>query len=92
MDKKHDFQSQARRAVDDLILAELFLVQAGIESASAINDGLAALGRRLSREKDAESVPPDSISDTLRSMADGAIEPYASRYRILRDVSRSRET
>ena len=41
--------SLVRQTVDDLIIAELFLVQATIESATAIGDGLSTLGRQITR-------------------------------------------
>ena len=58
----------------------MFLVQATIESATAIGDGLSALGRQITAGEDAGSAPADSISATLRGIADSALEPYASRF------------
>ena len=78
-------QGRIRRAVDELIIAEMFLVQATIESATAIGDGLSTLGRQITAGDDTGSAPADSISATLRGIADSALEPYASRFSYLRD-------
>ena len=80
-------QGRIRRAVDDLIIAEMFFVQATIESATAIGDGLSTLGRQITAGEDAGSAPADSIGATLRGIADGALEPYASRFSYLRDLA-----
>ena len=50
-----------RQTVDDLIIAELFLVQATIESASAIGDGLSDLGRQFANGDDAGTAPASNI-------------------------------
>jgi hypothetical protein len=75
-----------RRTVDDLIIAEMFLVQATIESATAISDGLSALGRQITSADEAGLAPADSISQTLLRLADSAVEPYTSRFRYLRGL------
>ena len=49
--------SRVRRTVNDLVLAEMFLVQATIESASAIGDGLSELGKQISRGEDGQNSP-----------------------------------
>ena len=73
-----------RRAINDLVMAEVFLVQATIESAYAIGDGLSDLGKHLSRgEVDVELEP---IKDVLQRTADEALEPYTSRFKYLRDT------
>ena len=74
-----------RRTVNDLVMAEMFLVQATIESASAIGGGINELGRHLSSEQD-EDGQPESIAALLQRTADEAIEPYATRFRYLRDA------
>ncbi len=79
-------QGFIRRAVDDLIIAELFLVQATIESASAIGDGLSTLGRQLTAGDEAETAPADTLGRTLQRIADDAVEPYTARFRYLRDL------
>ena len=49
--------SRVRRTVNDLVLAEMFLVQATIESATAIGDGLSELGKQISRNEDSQAAP-----------------------------------
>ena len=75
-------QGRVRRAVDDLIIAEMFLVQATIESATAIGDGLSALGRHITTA--------DDIGNTLQRIAGDAVEPYTSRFKYLRDLISAR--
>ncbi len=77
-----------RRTVNDLVMAEMFLVQATIESATAIGDGLSQLGRQLSSSDEDRESPWDAISTILRSTADDAVEPYTTRFRYLRDINR----
>jgi hypothetical protein len=78
-----------RRTVDDLIIAEMFLVQATIESATAIGDGLSALGRQITTADEAGTAPVDSIGQALQRIAGSAVEPYTSRFRYLRDLKTS---
>jgi len=73
-----------RRTVDDLIIAEMFLVQATIESATAISEGLSALGRRITTSDESGQAPADSIGEALQQLATSVVEPYASRFRYLR--------
>ena len=86
MQAKELQQSRMRRTVNDLVMAEMFMVQATIESATAISEGLAELGRQISRNDDAEISPWDTISGVLQRTADEAVEPYTSRIRYLREL------
>ena len=70
-----------RRVVSDLIMAEMFLVQATIESATAIGDGISALSRQLENSADT-----DAVARLLARTADEAIEPYSSRIKVLREI------
>jgi hypothetical protein len=79
--------SRIRRTIDDLIIAEMFLVQATIESATAIGDGLSTLGRQITSGDDAGSAPADTIGQTLQRIADDAVEPYTSRFRYMRELN-----
>jgi len=79
-------QDRVRQTIDDLIIAELFLVQATIESASAIGDGLSALGRQITTADDAGTAPADTLGNTLQRLANNALEPYSSRFKYLRDL------
>ncbi len=74
-------QDRLRSVVNDLVLAELFLVQATIESATAIGDGISALSRQLDGESD-----DGSVARVLARTADEAIEPYTSRLKVLREL------
>ena len=76
-----------RRTIDDLIVAEMFLVQATIESATAIGDGLSILGRQITSADAEGSAPADTIGQTLQRIADDAVEPYTSRFRYLRKLN-----
>ena len=78
--------SRVRQTVNDLVLAEMFLVQATIESASAIGDGLSELGKQISRGEDGQNSPWDAVSSVLQRTADQALEPYTSRFKYLRQL------
>jgi hypothetical protein len=77
-------QGLARRAMNDLVLAEMFLVQATIESATAIGDGFSALGREIAQRDAPGHGSWESISGVLHRIADDALEPYTSRFRYFR--------
>ena len=79
-------QSRVRRTVNELVMAEMFLVQATIESATAIGDGLNELGRQISEGDESEVSPWDTVSALLQRTADQAMEPYTSRFKYLRDM------
>lgn len=79
-------QSRVRRTVNDLVMAEMFLVQATIESATAIGEGLNELGRQIANNDEGENSPWDSISSVLQRTTDEALEPYTSRFKYLRDM------
>ena len=74
-----------RRTINDLVMAEMFMLQATIESAAAIGDGISTISRELTGDE-GESRSWESISSTLQRTADSAIEPYATRFRYLRDL------
>ena len=78
--------SRVRQTVNDLVLAEMFLVQATIESATAIGDGLSELGKQISQSEDNQGSPWDSISSVLQRTADQALEPYTTRFKYLRQL------
>jgi hypothetical protein len=78
--------SRVRQRINDLVLAEMFLVQATIESASAIGSGISDLGRQFSASQEHDESPWDSITGVLQRTADEAIEPYTSRLKYFRDL------
>jgi len=79
----HDLRpetSRVRRTVNDLVLAEMFLVQATIESAAAITDGL----RQFTSNDDTRS--EESVAELLQRTADEAVEPYTTRFKYFREL------
>ncbi|MEZ5571897.1 MAG: hypothetical protein R3E64_07705 [Halioglobus sp.] len=82
---------RVRRAVNDLVVAEMFLVQATIESATVIGEGVNELGKHLSRRDEASQAPAESISAVLQRIADDALEPYASRFKYFRGMINSND-
>ena len=76
---------RARRVFEDIIMAELFLVQATIESATAIGNGFSALGKQFdSSNVDAET--RETFGSVIQRTADEAIEPYTTRFKYLRQL------
>lgn len=82
-------QGRLRRTVDELIIAEMFLVYATIESATAIGEGLGELGRQLTTSEQPGNNPADSLRHTLQRVASRVAEPYSSRFGYLRDRLRN---
>ena len=52
--------------------------------ATAIGEGLSALGRRITTSDESGQAPADSIGEALQQLATSVVEPYASRFRYLR--------
>jgi hypothetical protein len=78
---REDFEEgRLRRTVNDLVMAEMFLIQATIESAGIIGDGMSELGRHVAGEEGDDTTVPH----LLQRIADEALEPYTSRFRYLR--------
>lgn len=75
-----------RRTINDLVLAEMFLVQATIESATVIGDGMQELGREIAQYDAPGRNAWESLSGMLQRIADDALEPYTSRFRVFRDM------
>ncbi len=69
---------RVRRAVNELVLAEMFLVQATVESANVIGERIDELKRQLNGEQEG------SLGELLQRTADEAVEPYSTRFRHLR--------
>lgn len=83
---------RVRRTVNDLVMAEMFLLQATLESATAIGQGIETLGRQITSDEDQQETTWSSISNVLQRTADEAVEPYATRYRYFRKmISTSQE-
>lgn len=75
-----------RRTMNDLVMAEMFLIQATIESATVIGDGISELGREIAQRDAPGHGSLKSISGVLLRMADEALEPYTSRIKYFRDM------
>jgi hypothetical protein len=75
--------SRAERAVSDIVMAELFLVQATIESASALGEGLTGLREQLSSESDTGEDFRTFLERTRKQLT----EPYTSRFSYWRDIA-----
>lgn len=74
--------NRVRRTMNDLVMAEMFLLQATLESAAAISDGISALGSQWNGDEQ----QPGGIPGVLARTADEAVEPYTTRYRYFRDM------
>ncbi len=83
MSSRHSPHSRVRRTVNDLVMAEMFLVQARMESATVIGNGFAELRKHLSQRNEARD---ESVTTLLQRIADEAVEPYFSRYEYFRDM------
>lgn len=77
--------NRVRKTVNDLVVAEMFLLQATIESATAIGDGINELGKQMAANDDSHS-SWDTISSVLQRTADEALEPYTTRYKYFREM------
>lgn len=85
-----DTSGKMRKTVNDLVMAEMFLLQATIESVNAIGDGVSELRRQFAANDDVET-EGDSITDTLQRIADDAVEPYTTRFKFFRDMISSND-
>tara|TARA_R110002049_G_scaffold24903_2_gene88047 strand:+ start:2535 stop:2801 length:267 start_codon:yes stop_codon:yes gene_type:complete len=83
MPSRHLAPGRVRRTVNDLVMAEMFLVQATIESATVIGDGINQLSRHIAQRDEADE---RSISTLLQNIADDAVEPYSTRYEYFREM------
>jgi hypothetical protein len=76
-------RNRVRQTLNDIVIAEIFLVQATIESATVIGSGINELGKQIiQRDEPGEH----SISTLLQRIADDAVEPYSSRYQYFRQM------
>lgn len=78
--------NRVRKTVNDLVMAEMFLLQATLESATAIGQGIETLGRQITSDDDRQETSWSSISNVLQRTADEAVEPYTTRYRYFRKM------
>ncbi len=80
-------RNRAGRAISDLVMAELFFVQATIESASALGDGISELRDHLYWDE-ADGAPEEELSEFLRRTREQVVEPYAARFQYFQDMVR----
>ena len=78
-------QNRVRRTVNDLVVAEMFLLQATIESATAIGDGFNELGKQIASDEESHK-DWGAISQVIKHAADEVLEPYTSRYKYFREM------
>lgn len=78
-------QSKMSRAVSDIVVAEMFLVQATIESANVIGDSISELGKQF-YWSDQDTPPQEPIKNVLMRTRDEIVESYSSRFTYLRKL------
>jgi len=76
-------ESRLRRAVSDIVVAEMFLLQATVESFNAISDGISDVSRSIYWNESAED-EPQPIKSVYRRTRTEVIEAYTSRFDYLR--------
>jgi hypothetical protein len=77
---------RVRKTVNDVVMAEMFLLQATIESVAVIGDGISEISKQIATSDEDRSDSQDSISSVLQRIADDALEPYTSRYKYFRKM------
>ncbi len=75
-------QAGVQSVLNELVLAEMFLMQATLESAGVIGSALAELGEDNKRP----------MTDLLWDTADQTFDAYASRFRLLRRMRDSEQS
>lgn len=78
--------SRVRKTVNDLVMAEMFILQATIESANVIGEGVNELGKQIAANDDKFSEKRGKLSHTLARIADDAVEPYTTRFKYFRKM------
>ncbi|MFT6956969.1 MAG: hypothetical protein ACJAYC_001975 [Halieaceae bacterium] len=76
---------KARRILGDIVMGELFLIQATIESATAIGSGLSTLGKQFGSSND-DAETSETFGSIIQRTADEAVEPYITRFKYLRQL------
>ena len=78
-------ESKMRRALGDIVIAEMFLVQATLESANLIGEGISELGKQFYWSEEG-SPPQEPIKTVLQRTRDDVVESYTSRFNYLRKL------
>ena len=81
-------QSKVHRAVSDIVVAEMMLVQATIESASLIGECISELGAQTDGGENGVATRKP-IKNILLRTRDEVVDTYASRFSYLRKLSDS---
>ena len=81
------FRQRAGRAISDLVMAELFLVQATIESASILGESITDYREKRDQETANDSTTLE-FGDFLKQTSEQLVEPYSARFKVLRDMMR----
>jgi hypothetical protein len=93
--------SRSGRAISELVMAEIFFIQATIESATALGDGLGTLRRRLGARDAAAgsgagsgsgSGNEETLGEVLKRTRHEVVQPYSERiemFRKLRDQDKA---
>lgn len=79
-------QESLQRTVGDLVVAEMLLLHATVESMSVIGSGMRQLGRHLLAAPSDPDQPVGSIAALLQTTAGRALEPYSTRLSYLRHM------
>ncbi|MEP5321865.1 hypothetical protein, partial [Marinobacter alexandrii] len=74
--------------MSNIVMAEMLLLQAIVESAAVIGEGLDELGARLTSKEPEQR----SVSGVLIRTANAALEPYATRLNYLQELQDIQET
>lgn len=80
-------KTRAERAFNDLVVAELFMVQATIESAILLGDGISEIRDHLTAEDASDST--EELSAVIKRNSEKVIEPYSARIKELRELFRN---
>ena len=79
-------ESRMRRLVNDLVVAEVLMIQATVESAEILSAGLADISDHLLVDGPSRVDPP-SLPSLIQHTAERAIEPYATRFAYFRQLT-----
>lgn len=77
--------SLVRKTVSELVVAEVFLVQATLESAGVIGEGISDLGKQL-YWSESDTPPKEPMKTVLLRTRDDVVESYTSRFNYLRKL------
>ena len=84
-EKELGIQSRMNRAVSDIVVAEMLLVQATIESFTAIGDGINDLGKQIYPNSE-DTTSREPVKTVIQRTRDDVVESYTSRFNYLRQL------